>query len=572
MSGPAPSDPPRSAVGALSPGRLQLFLGPVIVTLAVAGVASLAAALAGWRREEMLYSAAILAVAAAVPAAIVVLRGLHVRQEAQRELLNMRARVGGIVESAMDAIITVNSNQRVVQFNPAAERAFGHRREAILGRPLDVLIPERFRAGHRSHVDRFGHTNTSSRSMGAQAVLHGLRADGSEFPIEASISQHTEDGGERYFTVILRDVTERVRAGELLARSEARLRGILDSAMDAVITIDESQRIVLFNAAAEEVFGWPRAEALGAPLDELIPGAQRASHAAHVRRFGRGHEPSRRMGRGARVVTGLRRNGEEFPIEASISQVTEGGQQFYTVILRDVTERVRAEEALQRSRREIHDLARAASQAREQEKSRIARELHDELGQALTALKIDVGWLRESLAGAPEPVARKLASMQVLLDGTVASARRISADLRPLMLDDLGLTAAAEWLVENFRNRTGIACELALGASGLDLPDPHATTVFRVLQECLTNVAKHAEATQVEVSLAREDGHVTLTVSDNGRGFDTGAPRPGGSFGLLGLRERALLIDGQVSLEAAPGRGTRVELRIPAPETEGSEA
>ena len=354
-------------------------------------------------------------------------------------------------------------------------------------------------------------------------------------------------------------------------RSEARLRGIVDSAMDAIITVDQQQRIVLFNQAAETVFGCPRAEAVGAPLDGFVPERFRAGHRSLVASFGASGAAAKRMGQ-ARVVTGLRRNGEEFPIEASISQLTEGGQHFYTVILRDVTARVRAEEALRKSQGDFQELALAASTAREQEKSRIARELHDELGQALTALKIDVGWLRDHLGEPPLEVARKLTAMQVLLDGTVAAARRISADLRPLMLDDLGLTAAAEWLVHNFTQRTTIACELALGKGDLDLPDPYATTVFRVLQECLTNVAKHADASQVNVALERSAAEIFLTVRDNGRGFAPDAPRGPGSFGLIGLRERSYLVNGEVSIESAPGRGTRIALRVPIGAPPGAHA
>jgi PAS domain S-box-containing protein len=537
-----------------------------LATAATLGaVLAAAAALAGFHRDAMLLAAAGFGCAASIPSLVLLLRQVAIRREADRALDAAHARVGGIVASAMDAIITVDEAQRIVQFNAAAESVFRWPRGAVIGRELDMLIPERLRDAHRGHVERFGHTAVTSRGMGAQTVLHGMRADGSEFPIEASISHHGE-GGQKLFTVILRDVTERVRSEGMLERSEARLRGILDSAMDAIITVDERQHVVLFNKAAEQVFLCGRDEAVGAPLSWFIPERYRASHHEQVRHFGETGEASRRMG-ATRVVTGLRRNGEEFPIEASISQVREHGQHFFTVILRDVTERTRQEQALRQSRDDIRDLALAAQNLREQEKTRVARELHDELGQALTALKIDVGWMRSHVAPGETALQEKLAAMQGLLDGTVAATRRISSDLRPLVLDDLGLAAAADWLVRNFTTRTGIPCELALGPGFEDIPDPHATTLFRTLQESLTNIAKHAEARQVEVTLSRDAGEVILSVHDDGRGFSTGAPRKPAAYGLLGLRERAALLGGEVAIESTPGRGTIVEMRLPDPET-----
>jgi len=465
----------------------------------------------------------------------------------------------GILESAMDAIITVDEAHRVVLFNAAAEQVFGVAQSEALGSPLERFIPERYRAAHAQHVRQFGATGTSSRRMGHQRIVAGLRANGEEFPIDASISQITERG-QHFYTVILRDVSQRVQAAEALARSETRLRGILDSAMDAIVTVDERQHILLFNAAAERVFRCSREEAIGAPLWRFIPERFRGAHGGHVERFGETGTSSRRMG-ASRIVMGLRANGEEFPIDASISQIEDHGHRFYTVILRDVTERVRAERALRDSREEIKEMALAANSVREQEKSRIARELHDELGQALTALKIDVVWMKQNLSAPTAELASKLTEMQLLVDGTVAATRRISADLRPLILDDLGLAAAAEWLVQNFTQRTGVRCELVI-AAGLELGEPNATSFFRVLQESLTNIARHARATQVEVTLDREGEHVTLTVRDNGVGFDMDAPRRAGAFGLRGVRERATLLGGEVTIESAPGKGTRVELRL----------
>jgi signal transduction histidine kinase len=153
--------------------------------------------------------------------------------------------------------------------------------------------------------------------------------------------------------------------------------------------------------------------------------------------------------------------------------------------------------------------------------------------------------------------------MDAMIDATVAATRRISADLRPLVLDDLGLVSATEWLVQEFTQRTGIPCELAVSSPDLELKDPQATVIFRILQESLTNVARHAQARRVEVELAHANGAVTLSVRDNGRGFNLDAPRKPSSFGLRGLRERVSLLGGEVSIESQPGRGTALRVQIP---------
>lgn len=545
-------------------GHLVIVLGPVIAVGAFTALLAMAAGITGFYPAEMLTIAGVLGSVVGLMTVFILHRRLAERRAAQDALIGMQARVVGIVESAMDPIVSVDGEQRIVLFNAAAEAVFKWPRDAVLGQPLDMLLPERFRGAHGEHLRRFSATgNTSRRMGGAVPVLMALRATGEEFPIEASISQHAE-GERRFYTVILRDVSERLRVQQESARVEARLQAIVESAMDAVIIIDAEQRILLFNAAAEAVFGCPRDQAIGAPLTWFIPERYRAGHAAHVRRFGEGGTTSRRMGT-TRLVTGLRRNGEEFPIDASISQVAEGGVRYYTVILRDVTERVQAEKALRESREELRELAMAASSVREQEKSRIARELHDELAQALTALKMDTAWLLERLPAQDEAMLDKVRAMQGLLDTTVAATRRISADLRPLMLDDLGLVPAAEWLAQNFTQRSGIPCELSIDP-GLELEDPHATALFRILQESLTNVAKHAQATRVEALLEQDGDQLVLTVHDNGRGFLTSNPRKPNSYGLMGLRERAYLLGGKVEVESAPGKGTRIHVRIPLPQ------
>lgn len=453
----------------------------------------------------------------------------------------------------MDAIITVDSQQHILLYNRSAEKIFGWTSAEMIGQPLDRLIPARLRASHGQHMDRFAATGVSSRRMGGSAVVHGVHKSGEEFPVDAAISQLDTPEG-KLFSVTLRDVTEQVNAQTLQSQLSARMAGLLDSAMDGIITIDESQRIVLYNRAAEKIFGRPAGEVIGQPLTLLMPARFAAGHAGHVKKFGATGVTSRSMGDGT-VIHGRRADGAEFPLEASISQLDTPSGKLFTVILRDITDRVRTQQ-------ELSAYAAAASAIREQEKTRVARELHDELAQSLTAIKMDTIWLRDHIKGAGRKVDAKLEEMVAMIDGSVAATRRIAADLRPLLLDDLGLQAAVEWLAQNFTQRHGIPCNLQFDAS-MDLPEPWATGVFRIVQESLANVAKHAGATRVKVRIERVGGELSLTVEDNGSGFDVAAPRRPGSLGVPGLRERAQLLHGALSIQSVPGQGTCVEARIP---------
>ncbi|KEZ02969.1 histidine kinase [Burkholderia sp. MSh2] len=350
--------------------------------------------------------------------------------------------------------------------------------------------------------------------------------------------------------------------------NEARMMGIIRSSMEAIITIDEKQTVVIFNPMAEQVFGVSAMEAIGAPLSRFIPERFRAAHAKHVDQFGVTGVSERQMGR-QRVLFGLRANGDEFPIEASISQIRDASGKLYTVMLRDITERLRAENALKQSREELRELSANLQNVREEEKTRIARELHDDLGQQLTALKMDLSVVEQQLRGpdhAPpdEGVLGHLRGMRRLIDATVASVRRIAADLRPVMLDDLGLVPAIEWLANDFTNRYGIDVERHIETGGLTFTSAGATTLFRIVQEALTNVARHADATRVALRLDVEDGFCVLRVADNGRGsMPGGTAHEDKSFGLIGIRERAHMLGGTVTIDTALARGFSITVALP---------
>lgn len=347
--------------------------------------------------------------------------------------------------------------------------------------------------------------------------------------------------------------------------NEARLMGIIRSSMEAIITVDERQNIVIFNPMAEHVFGCSAAEALGASLSRFIPTRFRAAHERHVEQFGVTGVSERQMGKQQRVLFGLRSNGEEFPIEASISQVRDGDSKLYTVMLRDITERVKAENAQRKSREELRELSANLQKVREEEKTRIARELHDDLGQQLTALKMDLSSVEQALETTAEPeLLRQLRGMRRLIDATVASVRRIAADLRPVMLDDLGLVPAIEWLANDFTNRYGIDVERDIEVGDTLFTPAGATTLFRIVQEALTNVARHAEATLVKLAVRIEDDTCVVRVADNGRGAVRPAPSAEKSFGLLGIRERAHMLGGTVEIHTSNGKGFALIVTFPA--------
>ncbi len=234
-----------------------------------------------------------------------------------------------------------------------------------------------------------------------------------------------------------------------------------------------------------------------------------------------------------------------------------GGDQLYTVIIRDVTEAVRVRE-------DLTQMAAEVSRVREQEKARIARELHDELAQSLTVLRMDLMQLGVALRSSHCDAEQSVARMMAAIDASVAATRRIAADLRPLILDDLGLVAAINWLADEFTSRTGVPCTARID-DDLDLPEPYATGIFRIVQEALTNVAKHARAHHVEILGERHPKEARFLVIDDGVGFDTGGPRKALSLGLAGLRERAHLMEGKLVVSSERGKGTRVEVTISVP-------
>ncbi len=228
----------------------------------------------------------------------------------------------------------------------------------------------------------------------------------------------------------------------------------------------------------------------------------------------------------------------------------------------DLSGLVQAQQELQQASDKLHQLAAHLQDVREEERKRIGREIHDELGQQLTAVKMDIAWLEKKVTDEMPQMKEKLRSIIALLDSSNQSIRRILSELRPNILDDYGLSEALVWLSHQFTNNTGIPVHTSLPAAQLRLPEPVTTCIFRVCQEALTNITRYARATQVAVSLAIVDAQVHLVVEDNGVGFNPLATPPK-SFGVLGMKERVLFLKGQFRIDSSPGKGTIITISLP---------
>jgi len=347
--------------------------------------------------------------------------------------------------------------------------------------------------------------------------------------------------------------------------SNQRLAGILNIAQDAIISIDAEQHIQMFNRGAEQIFGYRAEEILGQPLSLLLPDRFAETHKRHVEEFGKASEVARMMGE-RREILGKRKDGSEFPAEASISKLVQpDGQRVYTVILRDTTDRKEKENELRASREELRRLAAHMESIRDEESKRIAREVHDELGQSLTVLKMRLTALSNEIRPVEHGIQQKLQELIDTVSGTMETVRHIATQLRPSLLDSLGLEAAIRRHVEEFEKATRI--ETAVDVEKL-APEPVpqlSIAVFRMVQEALTNIARHSGASLVTIELKKIQDPVPflrLEIADNGKGFNLERTRRK-SLGLVGMKERAFNLGGDVSIQSQPGQGTKVIACIP---------
>ena len=463
------------------------------------------------------------------------------------------------VAATRDGVIAIDEGQHIVMINPAAQRMFGWHAGEVLGKKLSCLIPPAQRRAHARHVRAFDASGTPERAMGTRGIVTGLRADGSTFPAAATIvrvgpEDRRHDG--RRFMALVCDLSREEDLRSQLDALNLRMRNVFELAPVA-IWITDADRIVFANHSCAELFGAAEREMLiGRSIFSLLASESHAKVAASVTQALADTGPPPTLSE--RII---RLDGKPREVVITIAALPDHGKTVVQMVLTDITERAHEGRELERSRSDLRRLSANLVQAREDERRRIARELHDELGQRLTALKMELA----SLGAQADAAARaaRIAAMLDMVDETVASVRRIATELRPLMLDDLGLNAAIEWLAQSWAERMGIQVRLRLGAADADIGDAAAIALYRVVQEALTNIARHAGASQVRIGLSRRGGLLHLTVQDNGSGFSAASIYREGSHGLMGIRERAIMLGGDLQIGNARGGGGRITVSVP---------
>jgi PAS domain S-box-containing protein len=480
-----------------------------------------------------------------------VIRDVTERKQAEKSLTFLRHSI----DHAADTIVCVDREGRFVDVNETLCRRSGYSREELLAKTvhdLDPDFPAEVWPGFWEKLKQSGSLRFESR--------HRTK-EGEVYPVEIAAT-YFEYEGKEYHSVFARDITERKWAERALKESEQKFRTIFHSASDGMFLADlETRRIVMCNAMCSTMLGYTQEELRNLDVRDLHPPDQAPYILEQFPDFARGRT-------GARQDTRFRRkDGTLLFTDLSPAPMTLAGRKMILVVIKDITERKQAEAALRQSHEQLRALSARVERLREEQRTRISREIHDQLGQLVTALKMDLRAIERklpALGGGPAgaELAEKLAGAIQLSDDLIERMHDMAAELRPGLLDNLGLVAALQEEARRFQARTDIACAVAVAEPFPPVDAPTSTALYRIVQETLANVARHAQATSVQIRLAEAQGALLLEVHDNGKGISDAALADPKSLGLLGIRERAAALGGSVEVSGEPGLGTTVKVKI----------
>ena len=355
------------------------------------------------------------------------------------------------------------------------------------------------------------------------------------------------------------EIAERKKTEETLRESEEKFRTFMETASDLMHIADKDGNITYVNESMASDLGYSIKQMIGTNVTQFL------SKEEVRKKFKQNWKKLLTKGRINIEANWKTKDGKDVFCETAIVAVYDSNGKYAGSrgICSDITERKRAESELKRSHEQLRALTEHLHQVREEERTFIAREIHDELGQALTALKMDISWIKRNLPEKIYPLHEKIKSMTELVDKTIQTTKEMSAELRPSILDDFGLDAAIEWYAKEFQNRTEITCEIHADLKELILNKNRSTTIFRIFQESLTNVARHADATKVKVNVRVVKSNLVLRIKDNGKGITEKQINDSKSFGLIGMRERLILLTGKLKIYSVKDKGATIVATIP---------
>ncbi len=460
-----------------------------------------------------------------------------------------------IMDSALDAIVCINNTGIITVWTPQTEKIFGWKAEEVLGKRLsETIIPLQYRSLHENGMEKFRQTGEGP-VLNRLIEITAINKEGREFPIELSVIP-IRQGDDFFFCAFIRDITERKLAEERIFREKELSDTAVNSLPGIFYMFDINRNFLRWNKNFELVSGYGPEELKTLPPLRFFAEDDRELARQKV-------EQTFREGEAELEARFLTRQGEKIPYLFTGRAITYNGVLCMVGTGIDISELKKAEQELAATNESLRKLTGYLQQIREEERSHIAREIHDELGQQLTVLKMDISWLNKKIDTKEEKVKERLRDLVGMVDKTVKSVRKISSELRPSMLDDLGLPSALEWQGQEFEKRSGIKVNLLNSAGDYKLPNNVAITLFRIFQEGLTNVARHAEASEVWVTLQAAKDYLSMEIRDNGKGFVVRDIENKKTLGILGMRERISLISGTFSIESSPGKGTCIRVNVP---------
>ena len=484
-----------------------------------------------------------------------------------------------LMEHIKDAVISTDKNFAIVSWNRRAEKLSGWSEDEMRGKNLVKIVKPVYREegtesvvvkellknesweGETSFQKRNGEQATvlvsaaiikdyNGRLKGIVAIIRDISA---QKQLEAQLTKFNSELGKQ-----VEDRTLEVkRVVDQLLGSEKKYKLLFEhNPLPMWMMTMPDMNITDVNDAAVHHYGYARHEFLNLNLRDIHPQSDVNAFLRYMKEQSSGYH-------NAGVWRQYKKNRNIIFVEIYAYSMKLEGRDIRLVLSHDITQKIEAEKKLKQSLGQIRMLTGHLQEVREEERKNIARDIHDELGQQLTILKMDVAWIIKKLKNPDEILIAQLKGLLDTIDGTMKSVRRMCSELRPALLDDLGLIAAMEWQAREFEKNTGIIVELTLPAEALMLVPEIKTGLFRIFQESLTNVARHAQAREVKVNLQEEDKSLVLNIGDNGKGFDTSILNEKSTLGILGMEERSLMMGGKYVIESEPGKGTTVKVTVP---------